>query len=380
MTTHPPEHSEPASGPGPAPGPGSGSPTAAAVPPIYILPPKPPSLFRSLLAGLGRFVAVAALILLFFGALAAWLGAGAGGGRDVVAEPYRIADGDASAIAIVDVTGPIDDAAADRFRRLADFVIDRPQYQAVVIRVDSPGGTVTASDHIWNHVERIKAEGLDVVVSCGGVTASGGYYAACAADRILAEPTSVVGSIGVILRALTMGDLLDKIGVDPVTIVASESPDKDLANDIFRDWDEEDIAAVRPLIDQAYDVFLDRVLEGRWKIFGDDEEALREVADGSIYTAEEAVENGLVDDIGYLDDAIDEAIRISDLPEGSDADRLFPIEDYLPSWRDFLGRTRGRRAAPEEGVRSALQVLDDPERLRLLLHEAARPRVLYLRP
>ena len=129
--------------------------------------------------------------------------------------------------------------ATDALRR-----IERPDRMpaAVVLRVDSGGGGVTASDQIWHAIERFQERHPDVpvVASFGGVAASGGYYVAAGTDRIFIEPTGFTGSIGVIAQVPTLQDAMQKLGVDWVTVVADGSPNKDNANNLYRDWTDAD--------------------------------------------------------------------------------------------------------------------------------------------
>ena len=157
-----------------------------------------------------------------------------GGGQldDVVLRRVH-RDGGRESLAIIPVRGTIDDQQSNFVRACVDHVLRDRSVKGVVLRVDSPGGGVTASDQIWHQMGRLQEAGLPVVASFGSVAASGGYYVSCGADHIIAEETSVTGSIGVIAQVFTMEQLMEKVGVQPVTLVASGSPEKDVANDIF---------------------------------------------------------------------------------------------------------------------------------------------------
>jgi protease IV len=226
-------------------------------------------------------------------------------------------------IAIIGVEGGIDERTSAEVERAVGHVLDDPSFKAVVLRVDSPGGAVSPSDRIWREIERLKAAGLPVVASYGGMAASGGVYVSCGADHIVCEPTATTGSVGVIASVLTFGDLMDKVGVQPETIVATGSPRKDDANDIYRSWDEGDKAVVQGLLDRSYATFVDRVMAGRGTKVGDPE-VLRAALDGRVFGAEEAKAVGLVDTIGYLDDAIGVAEGLAGLaPASASVVRLF---------------------------------------------------------
>ena len=172
--------------------------------------------------------------------------------------------------------------------------------KAVVLRVDSPGGTVTGSDQIWREIALLKGDGKPLVVSMGGLAASGGYYVSAPADRIIAEPTTTTGSIGVVIELPNASELLDKIGVDFRAVHAGEW--KTMGSP-FEPFNERELARFQELVDDTYTRFLRIVAQGR----GLSLDRAREVADGKIYSADEALELGLVDRIGYLEDAILEA-------------------------------------------------------------------------
>jgi len=291
----------------------------------------------------------------------------------VLHENYRDAVRSNSTVAVIPINGVIDSHMAAFARAAVDNVLDDNSVRAVVLRVDSPGGGVSASDEIWYQIERLKNAGHTVVASYGGVAASGGYYISCGANHIVAEPTCVTGSIGVIAQVLTMEQLLDKVGIQPVTLVASGSPDKDVANNMFRTWTDDDRAKLSKMLDSAYDTFRKRVATGRGTAISNDDQ-LTSVADGSIYTADEALANGLVDGVGYLDDAIAQAEKMAGLKPGTAGVYIVREPPSLFGsglFAQMRGQAQGRSAA------SANDVLD-ADRLRALLNELAAPRVAYL--
>ncbi len=215
-------------------------------------------------------------------------------------------------IVVVPVVGTIDDDMSRYVRGALRNLADDPP-AAIILRVESGGGGVTASDQIWHGLAAFRAEHPDVpiVASFGGVAASGGYYIAAGTDHIFCEPTGFTGSIGVIAQVPTLAGTMRMLGVDWVTQVATGSPLKDEANNMFRTWDDDDKAVLSYLIDSAYDRFVYVVTAGRTKL---DESNITDVANGAIFTANDAVGNGLVDGIGYLADAIDEAAKRAGLP------------------------------------------------------------------
>jgi len=269
-------------------------------------------------------------------------------------------------IAVIPIEGVIDGFMAEFVRTAVDDVLEDQSIAAVVLRVDSPGGGVSPSDEIWYQIERLKNAQLPVIASYGGIAASGGYYVSCATDHIVAEPTCITGSIGVIAQVLTMEELMNKIGVEPVTLVASGSPAKDVANNPFRQWNEADKAKLGKMLDSAYITFRERVKTGRAEKISDSE-ALDRVADGSIYTAYEALSNGLVDGVGYLDDAIAHAEKAAGLQPGSSS--VFVLRQP-PSL--FGNGLFGQLNAPRSDHAF------NADRVRSLLDELSAPRVAYL--
>ncbi len=280
----------------------------------------------------------------------------------VIGELYR--DGNSDTIAVIPVEGIIDSYQASRVRLLVDEVLADDSVLAVVLRVDSPGGGIAASDRIWYEVRRLRESGLPVVSSYGGVAASGGYYISCATDHILAEPTCITGSIGVIAQSFIFKDLLDKVGVEPVTLISTASPSKDMGNP-YRAWTEDDRVKYVALLDAAYDIFNQRVREGRSHTITDPAR-IDELADGSIYTAAQALSSGLIDSIGYLDDAVTEAEKRAGVTPGESS--VIILRQATSIFDDLL-------ISSPASIRSRLR---DAESIRSLVNELAAPRLMYL--
>lgn len=178
--------------------------------------------------------------------------------------------------------------------------------RAVVLAIDSPGGGVTASDEMHGRLQRWKRErGVPLVASLGDVAASGGYYVACAADRVVAHPTTVTGSIGVILMSLDLEGLLAKIGVRNQTFKAGEH--KDLLSPL-RAATPEERRIVQEVLDSLHARFVAVVRAARPGI---DPRRLPELTDGRILDARQALEAGLVDDVADLAGAVDVARRLA---------------------------------------------------------------------
>jgi protease-4 len=268
--------------------------------------------------------------------------------------------GSNATVAVLHVSGLIDDSNASYAEQAIDNILKDKNIRAVVLRVDSPGGGVTASDEIWHNIQRLKEAKLPLIASYGSVAASGGYYISCNADYILAQETTITGSIGVIASIMTFQNLLEKIGVKPVTLIAKNSPEKSVANDVYRNWTVKDKQKVTGILNAMYAVFYNRVAEGRSTAIPD-EKKLKAVANGSAYTAQQSLNNGLIDGIGYLNDAIDLAQQRAGLTK-ADA-TIVHYSRATPSFGGLLG------------VQSNNLTTSD---IKSMLHEFTMPKLMYL--
>lgn len=184
-----------------------------------------------------------------------------------------------------------------------------PGIQAIIVRIDSPGGSSIASDQVWDAIRRAQARGLPVVVSMGGAAASGGYYIAAPADYIVANASTLTGSIGVFGGKISIGDTLGLIGVNFEQVaVGGEFATAFSASE---PWTEEQRTAMEEQLADIYDDFTQRVSEGR----GLDIETVREIARGRVWTGQQALDNGLVDEIGGFMDAVAAARRLAEIDE-----------------------------------------------------------------
>jgi protease-4 len=223
-------------------------------------------------------------------------------------------------VLVISVKGIIDDNPRRRLLRTEPSMVEEivaqlktaekdAKIRAVLLKIDSPGGTVTATDLIYHEIAAYKERtGATVIASILNVGASGGYYLALSADRIFAHPTSVTGSVGVVFLRPQLFGLMDKIGVG--VAVSKSGRNKDIGSP-FRPATEEEEAIFQDLTDRMADRFIDRVRTRR--PIGDG--ALTEVATARIYIAEDAKALGLVDEIGYLSDAVSAAKKIAGLDE-----------------------------------------------------------------
>ena len=179
--------------------------------------------------------------------------------------------------------------------------------KSVVLRVNSPGGSAAASQEIYNAIMKVRKE-KPVVVSMGDLAASGGYFVSSAADWVFANPATLTGSIGVIVDALEVSELLEKIGVTPQTLKAGEF--KDILSP-WRKMTDKERVMLQEMIRGIHKQFIKAVAEGRKM----DEEKVRALATGAIMTGEQAKNNGLVDELGGLEDAKAKARELAKLPE-----------------------------------------------------------------
>lgn len=196
--------------------------------------------------------------------------------------------------------------------------------KAVLLQVDSPGGGLTACDQLYNEVLKLKVAGKKVVSWAGNSMASGGYYIAAASDGIMASPTSTIGSIGVIMQHFQTEDLLKHIGVkvDPLT----SGEHKDMGSP-FREMTPEERSILLQYIEKSHARFVGIVAKGRDMPL----EKAFEIADGRIYTVDECITNGLVDRVGYIEDALD---WVEQMADGSNMRvicyrRLFSLDDMF---------------------------------------------------
>jgi len=251
------------------------------------------------------------------------------------------------------IVGGSDGIVARSLIRLLRRLADDDAAKAVVLRIDSPGGSALASDLLWNELIRLR-ERKPVVASVGEMAASGGCYLASAATEVLAEHASIVGSIGVMGGKMAVRNTLSDLGITVESVRANpDGGDRALLESPFTPWDEATRAKVQVAMEHTYDLFLERVAEGR----GTSVAAIRPAAEGRLFTGDRARELGLVDRIGGLSDAIDRALELAELEPSAPIHLADPPAGLL----DLLGledpAARGRAAARIEqtAIRAALR-------------------------
>ena len=246
-------------------------------------------------------------------------------------------------IALVRIEGVILDAS-DTLEELKRYK-DNPSVKAILIRINSPGGAVVPSQEIYEGIKKIKKEtGKKIVVSMGTVAASGGYYIASASDKIVANPGTLTGSIGVIMELMNVEGLFKKVGLESVVIKSGKRKD---VGSPFRTMTKSEKDYLQSVMDDVHAQFIDAVAQGR----GLKKEDITALADGRIFTGREAMKYKLVDELGDLDDAIHIAGKMTGIqgePKVIETKKRFSFSDLLKS--EFFGNTRllglGKTEAP----------------------------------
>jgi protease-4 len=229
-------------------------------------------------------------------------------------------------VGVVEVKGLIADSRTV-IKQLDRYKGDR-SIKAIVLRVNSPGGAVGPSQEIMREVSKVRKT-KKVVASLGTLAASGGYYVACAADLIIANPGTTTGSIGVIMQFANVEQLTKKLGVDMFALKAGRYKD---VGSPFRTMTPEDKAYIQQLIDNVYQQFIRDVAKNRKIPLA----KMKELAEGRIYTGEEAKKVGLVDALGNLPDAIEKAGRLGGIKGKVEA--VYPEKEGFSLLRFLIGQ------------------------------------------
>ena len=310
-------------------------------------------------------------------------GAGAGSGRDDLTEILRVVVGESlevAPVAVVRADGAISLEGADGLlggsggiveRRLARTLLRLEKdddVKAVVLRIDSPGGSALASDLLWHGLMRLRAK-KPLVVSVGGMAASGGYYMASTGTVVLADEASILGSIGVVGGKVSADHALERIGVHAETVPARaddpQAASRAAYESLLLPWDDATRARVRETMRGVYDLFLARVAEGR-KV---PVEQVAASAEGRLFCGRDALGRGLVDEIGGLATAIARARALANLPP----DARFAVAGEGGGWLDVLAEDGPTRSA--EGAAGTVERLSLPR----FVHEL-QPFVASLLP
>lgn len=215
----------------------------------------------------------------------------------IVFQTFRFLSGSSTIgekVAVLDITGII--TKSDSTIKLLHTYRDDPNIKAIILRINTPGGSVAPVQEIFSELRKLDKP---LVASMGSTAASGGYYIACAADTIVANPGTLTGSIGVIMQFTKIKGLYDKVGVEHQVIKSGKFKD---SGSMFRDLSEDDIAILQETVDDVYNQFVDAISESRNDTLTREE--IVKLADGRIFSGRQALEHKLVDKLGNLQDAI----------------------------------------------------------------------------
>ena len=225
--------------------------------------------------------------------------------------------------------------------------------KALVLRVNSPGGSADASEQIWHAVQNVKAQGIPVVVSMGDYAASGGYYISCGADYIYAEPTTITGSIGIFGTIPNVNKIRDKVGLDIDGVSTNKHSDLE-TNMIYKGMNNEERALMQAMIERGYDLFTGRCAEGRHVT----QDYIKSIGEGRVWLGDKGKEIGIVDELGNIDDAIAKAVELAGI-------EMYQLA-YYPEVKD-----------PLEELLKMLDNTTDEEKLLLKVKEfCSKPRIM----
>lgn len=329
-------------------------------------PPRRGGFFR----GLFLVLLIVGLILSLI-ANVALLSNSDGGGRT---QQLTLTSGDAhETVAVVPLEGLIMERERTRFDHLLARAENDKDVKAVVIRIDTPGGDVTASDEIYERILKFKSKkpGVPVVVSMGGMATSGGYYAACAGDHLFAQETTLTGNIGVLMPSYNISKLMEKYGVEDQTIVSTGAIYK-TAGSMTSPQSEKDRAYLQGIADAMFARFKQVVVAGRGaKLNG----SIDTIADGRVYLLDEALKTGLIDERGNQDDAVNYAAKQAHLSRPM----VVKFQETPSIFDLFSAESRSAVSGPQGLIgkhfnMNGINVNIDPETLDSL----RSPRLLYL--
>jgi len=258
----------------------------------------------------------------------------------------------ANKIAVIEVDGVIEDG--ELVKKQIDKVKADTKVKAIVLRVDSPGGTVTGSDFIYHHLKLVAEERkLPIVVSMGGLAASGGYYVSMACGKtenvIFAEPTTWTGSIGVLIPHYNVAGLMEKWQIEDDTI--KSRPLKGLGS-ITRKMTEDERKVFVELVNESFTRFKEIVKSGRPKLT--DPKKLDDATTGQVFTTKQAIDLGLVDKEGFVEDAINRALELAQLEAGSTK----VVKYHRP--KSFVDALAGASASSNQSELKMLRNLTSP--------------------
>ena len=235
-------------------------------------------------------------------------------------------------VAVLYAEGAIVDAGTDgivegKILKTIKKIYEDDDVKAVVFRVNSPGGSADASEQIWHAMKMLQDKGLPVVVSMGDYAASGGYYISCNADYIYAEPTTLTGSIGIFGTVPNFNKLLDKVGLD-IDGVSTNKHSGLTTNAVTKGMNPQEMALMQNMVERGYDLFTRRCAAGRDMT----QDEIKKIGEGRVWLGKDALEIGLVDSLGNINDAIDKAVELAQLGEYNLVtypEKVDPIQEML---------------------------------------------------
>ena len=265
-------------------------------------------------------------------------------------------------VAVLYAEGAISDAGAEgivegKILKTIKKIYKDDDVKAVVFRVNSPGGSADASEQIWHAMKMLQDKGVPVVVSMGDYAASGGYYISCNADYIYAEPTTLTGSIGIFGTVPNINKLREKVGLD-IDGVSTNKHSALNVNAIYRGMNPQETALMQNMVERGYDLFTRRCADGRDK----SQDEIKKIGEGRVWLGKDALEIGLVDSLGNINDAIAKAVELAELGD-------YQLVSY-PEKKD-----------PFEEMLKMFDSTTPEERLIMQVREfAAKPRIMALMP
>ena len=349
------------------------------MPPMMpMLPPPPPWAFAPPPRSGGRGVVIGLLAVLLAISilfnLILFLFIGLGSGRQPGQSVQSVVtEGEAGqTVAIIPVFGVIYDNLEQQFAEDLQTAESDSDIRAVVVHIDSPGGTVTDSHQMYEALRAFRQRtGKPVVVHMDSVAASGGYFLACAANEIVAEESTITGSIGVLMSYPQLSQFAEKTGIRYQTLVADGSPKKN-SLDIWEAPSDEDLADIQSLLNQQHDLFRSVVEAGRSSQLASAGTSVDAVTTGQVWLGGEAQAMGLVDKVGFIEDAITAAAGLAGLNNPQ-------VVRYTrePSLAEALGLV----SSPVDGLKVDVGALESADLKRAagqLIHELSTPHSLYL--
>lgn len=265
-------------------------------------------------------------------------------------------------VAVLYAEGAISDEGAEgivegKILKTIKKIYKDDDVKAVVFRVNSPGGSADASEQIWHAMTMLQDKGIPVVVSMGDYAASGGYYISCNADYIYAEPTTLTGSIGIFGTVPNINKLREKVGLD-IDGVSTNKHSALNVNAIYRGMNPQETALMQNMVERGYDLFTRRCADGR----GMTQDAIKKIGEGRVWLGKDALEIGLVDELGNINDAVKKAVELAEIGE-------YVLVDY-PEKKD-----------PFEEMLKMFDTTTPEEQLIMQVREfASKPRIMALMP